>query len=479
MKRLTIFSGLLLLAAISLPARADIVPFERNYDYTQSIRTDRYLNAEVWTDDNSYYQGDDIAISFRANNDCYVAIYNLDTRGNVNLLYPTSPQDDGFIRGGKIYRLPERNDNYQLSVQGPVGTEYIQIVASREPLRIPDWFNGSGLVCNDDPEDFIDYVNASYFGCAYNDCPRAFDITSFQVKEWHDYYFRPVYHYNYPDWSYCGSIYIDYPIGATVYIDGIYWGCAPLFIPRIYFGYHWVTIYDHFGYCWESHVDVVRYRSVILDNNIVRTRAGVKSRYREVATRGYLNPVRNGYPEYDKQVRLKETYKESAIRQRDVNIGKETRTYNEGRVTKGQTAVGKERTYESGRTGRTYESTGKTYERPVKRTYESNTQQQTTKRQNYQQFPRRQERSTTGQTYENRGRTTTQPTEQRKVEGRSEPQRNNGGESQGTYREKPQPQQQRSGGEERRVSQPEKQSGQSSGKSSGSGERGGGEKKRR
>ena len=121
MKRQTIFLGILLLAvSLGVTARADIVPYERDYDYTQGIRTDRYPTAEVWTDDNSYYQGDDISISFRANSDCYVAIYNVDTRGNVNLLYPTSPQDDGQIRGGKIYRLPDRNDNYQLTVQGPV-----------------------------------------------------------------------------------------------------------------------------------------------------------------------------------------------------------------------------------------------------------------------------------------------------------------------------------------------------------------------
>ncbi len=477
MKRQTTFLGILLLAvSLGVSARADIVPYERDYDYTQGIRTDRYLTAEVWTDDNSYYQGDDISISFRANNDCYVAIYNVDTRGNVNLLYPTSPQDDGQIRGGRIYRLPDRNDNYQLTVQGPLGSEYIQIVASREPLRIPDWFNGSGLVCDDDPEQFIDYVNASYFGCAYNDCPRAFDIASFQVKEWHDYYFRPVYHYTYPDWSYCGSVYIDYPMGATIYIDGIYWGCAPLFIPRIYFGYHWVTIYDHYGYCWENRVDVGRYRSVILDANIVKTRPGIKSRYRDVTTRGYLNPVRNGYPDFDKQVRVKETYKADAMKQRDMNLGKATRTYNERNVsTKGRTEAGKQGRYESVKTTRPYESTGNASERPTKRTYES-TQQRESKRQNYQQFPSRPERST-GRTYENpKQQGSSQPAE-RKIEGRSEPQQKSGGESRGTYKEKPQSEG-RKGGEAPRVAQPQKQSNpESSGKSSNAGDKG--ERKRR
>ncbi len=353
MKRHILTLTIMLLAAMTFTgARAQNAAYDQNVDYGQRINQDRYLKAEIWTSNDDYYEGDNITISFRTNRDAYVAIYNIDTRGNVNLLYPTSPNDDGHIQGDRVYQIPGSGDQYELNVQGPVGTEYLHIVASREPLQIPDWFNGSGLVSNDAPEYFMDYVDDTYFGCVSGDCPRATDMTSFRVKEWQNYYFHPVYHYDYPDWSYCGSVYIDYPIGATIYIDGIYWGCAPLFIPRIYFGYHWFTVYDRFGYCWENRVNVYRYRSVILDQAVVRTRPDFKSRYREVATRGYLDPIRHGYPNFQKEVRVKETFQTVAKQQRDQSLQRGNRGTMDGNYpNRGQSDAGKRGTYDTGRRG--------------------------------------------------------------------------------------------------------------------------------
>jgi hypothetical protein len=322
----TALMGILISLAIS--TSAEIVNYDKGVNYAQYIRRDRYLDAEIWTDDDEYYEGDKIRISFRANKDCFVAIYNIDTRGRVNLIYPVEPGDAPRIQGGRIYQIPDSYDDYELTVQGPTGTEYLQIVASSDPFPMPRWFDGSGLICDNDPFDFLDYINASYFGCGY-DCIRALDMTSFEVKEWHQYYFRPVYNYDCPDWSLCGSVYIDYPFGATIYIDGIYWGVAPLFIPRVYYGYHYITIYDHYGYCWEDRVNVVRYKSIILDQAIVKPNQGIKSRYRDVIRRGYVDPEKNGYPEYKKEVRIKETYKSISRQKPDYSNDKTRTVYKE------------------------------------------------------------------------------------------------------------------------------------------------------
>ncbi len=287
-----------------------VMTFDPEANYNKYIKYDRYLDVEIWVDNDAFYAGDDINISFRANKDCYVAIYNIDSRGQVNLIFPYSPGDNNRIESNSIYRIPDSHDSYELTVQGPEGVEYLQVVASTQPFPIPDWFGGSGIVCNDDPYDFMDYINANYFG-GEQDQPRAFDLTSFVVRDWDQYYFRPqhVQYYDPWDWGYCGGVYVDYPFGATIYIDGIYWGIAPLFIPRIYFGWHYITIYDHNGWCWEDRINVVRHRSLVLDQSIVRTKVGVKSRFKEVSRRGYLNPVANGYPNYDAQVKVKKEYK--------------------------------------------------------------------------------------------------------------------------------------------------------------------------
>ena len=315
MKRL-ISKQVMLIAAVMLFATAaggEILVYDRDMDYAGLIKYDRFLDVEIWTDNDEYYEGDNIVISFQADRDCYVAIYNIDTRGHVNLIFPTDPRENGYIEGNAVYQIPSQYDDYDLTVRGPEGIEFLQIVASRKPFRIPDWFDGSGLIADDDPYDYIDFVNANYFQGNHN-LKRAFDMTSFVVNEWNDYYFRPVHvyhHHNYPywdwDWGYYGSVYFDYPWGATIYIDGVYWGIAPLYIPRIYYGRHWITIYDRYGYCWEDRVDVVRRKSIVLDRTVIKTRSGVKSRFKEVSKKGYLAPAKNGYPEFEKQVKIKKT----------------------------------------------------------------------------------------------------------------------------------------------------------------------------
>jgi len=305
----TMFPTIIFIIAAMSTAGA-VMTYDPVVNYNKYVKYDRYLDVEIWVDDDAFYEGDEISISFRANKDCYVAIYNIDTKGRVNLVFPNSPHDNNYIESNSIYQIPNRYDSYDLTVQGPEGVEFLQIVASSRPFVIPEWFGGSGIVCDYDPYDFMDFINANYFG-GEDGQPRAFDLTSFVVKEWERYYFRPhYYHYYDPwDWGYCGSVYIDYPFGATIYIDGVYWGIAPLFIPRVYFGWHYVTVYDHYGYCWEDRINIVRHRSIVLDNTVIRTKANVRSRFKEVTSKGYLNPVTNGYPDYETQVRTKKIYK--------------------------------------------------------------------------------------------------------------------------------------------------------------------------
>jgi hypothetical protein len=313
MKRLaiTLMTTAVILMMITA-VKARIITYDRDVNYAGQINHDRYLDVEIWTDDDEYYEGDNIRISFRANRDCFVAIYNIDTRGRVNLIFPADEYDDNRIDGDQIYTIPGRYDDFDLTVQGPEGIEYLHIIAAKRPFDIPGWIFDEGMVCHDDPYDFINYIDANYFGGERN-MRRAFDVTSFYVEEWHQYYFRPIYvdyhhhHRPYWDWGLYGSVYVDYPWGATIYIDGVYWGIAPLYIPRIYYGWHYITVYDHYGYCWEDRIEVVKTRAVVLNETRIKTRSGVKSRFKEVRAKGYLNPERNGYPSYktDKTMKMK------------------------------------------------------------------------------------------------------------------------------------------------------------------------------
>ncbi len=277
---------------------------QRDYDndgnYLENIRIDRYLDAEVWTNhlDGDFHVGDNVVINYRTNRDAFVAIYSIDTRGRVNLLFPTEPGQDGFVRGGVTNYLPGPNDDYDLVVSGPEGVENIQIIASRERFPIPEWYPVSGLICDwDDRHEFLDHLNGRYF-VRYGGQSFAFDRTALYVNEWEPTYYRPVYYPYYPSWTVCGNAYFDYPWGATVYINGIYWGCTPLYIPRIYVGWHTITIYDHWGYCWERDIHFSRYHTVVLNRDIIIPRPTVLSKYKEVRRVGYRDPVKHGYPKF-------------------------------------------------------------------------------------------------------------------------------------------------------------------------------------
>ena len=373
-----LFAGVMI-SMLSLPAAAQYERYRDNVNYAEYIRYDRYLDVEIWTDDDEYYEEENINIQFRANKDCYVVVYNIDTRGNVNLLYPSDQWDDTKIEMDRIYRIPDSYDDYDLTVRGPEGLEYIQIVASRTPIPIPDWDNGFDMVVTGDPLDFLDYINAVYFGCD-NGCSLAFDMTLFTVSEWQEEYYRPVHVYHHNDWGMYGMIYIDYPWGATIYIDGIYWGIAPLFIPRIYYGWHYVTIYDSYGYCWEDRINVFRRKSVVLDNTIIKTRGGVKSKYRDVRRKAYLDPTKNGYPDYAvKKSARKEVWETKRADKTGASVYKNRVKYDSkestsSRINKSKsgrssgTSTYESRKSKSGKTSSTYQSERK---RSVKKTKSS------------------------------------------------------------------------------------------------------------
>lgn len=289
-----------LIAVMVSPVSRAVDPEAYDAEYLDRLKIDRYLDVEVWTNhsDNEFYEGDHIVVNFRANRDAFVAIYTIDTRGHVSLLFPNSMEQDNYVQGGVTYSIPDGADDFDLVVTGPEGVENIQAVASRERFPVPDWFPASGLVCDwDDRFEYMDYVNGEYF-VRYNGQRFAFDRTAIYVNEWERYYYRPIYYPYYPSWTVCGNVYIDYPWGATVYINGVYWGVTPLYIPRIYVGWHTFTIYDYYGYCWEYPVHVTRYNTVILDRTIVVPTATVVSKYKEVREIGYRNPVQHGYPDF-------------------------------------------------------------------------------------------------------------------------------------------------------------------------------------
>ena len=302
-KRIAIKASLLIMALMIVVPQASSQSIAQSYEDPvgdDMIRYDRYLDVEIWTNhsDGDFYIGDKVVIYFRANRDAFVVLYSVDSRGRVNMLFPTDAGQDNYVTGGVTYTLPGSDDDFDLVISGPEGVENIQAIASRERIEIPDWYPESGLVCDwDDRHEFMDWVNARYFA-RYEGQKFAFDRSALYINEWEQQYFEPVYYPVYPSWTVCGNVYIDYPFGASIYVDGIFWGVAPLYIPRLYVGWHTITVYDHWRHCWEHDFHVTRFSTVVFDRSIVQPQPNVMSKYKEVRFSGYRDPVTNGYPKF-------------------------------------------------------------------------------------------------------------------------------------------------------------------------------------
>ncbi len=340
LRKLT-FTILPLLLAMAVGANYSWAQDERfddrddDYRYMDRAKIDRYLDVDVWTNhaDGEYYEGDNITIGFRASRDAFVAIYSIDTRGNVNMLFPSHPDENNFVKGGESYYLPGAYDDYDLVVSGPEGVENIQVLASRERFPIPDWYPQSGLQFDyGDRFEYMDYLNQQYF-VRYGGQRFAYDRTSIYVNEWEPTYFRPVHAPYYPSWTVTGNVYLDYGWGHSVYINGVYWGCTPLYIPRIYVGWHTVTVYDRYGYCWERDVHITHYNTVVLDKTVISTSPTVKSKYKEVRVAGYQNPSQAGYKNYESKVASMKSVSKSTV-------SKSTTVTNGKTVTRSKTTAG-------------------------------------------------------------------------------------------------------------------------------------------
>jgi hypothetical protein len=66
---------------------------------------ERGPRVQIWTTD-ELGTGNRVRTSFRLNDDAYVIVVNVGLDGYANVIFPESPDDDGFMRGGRTYRLP-------------------------------------------------------------------------------------------------------------------------------------------------------------------------------------------------------------------------------------------------------------------------------------------------------------------------------------------------------------------------------------
>ena len=86
-----------------------------------------------------YRKGEKIKFLIQIKAPLYVYVYNINSKGDVSLLYPYEKNlVQKKIMHGRLYTIPEDRDDFELEVESPFGMDAIKIFASSEELPIPD-----------------------------------------------------------------------------------------------------------------------------------------------------------------------------------------------------------------------------------------------------------------------------------------------------------------------------------------------------
>jgi hypothetical protein len=283
-----------------------IQDYDDHYGVSHRVIHEPYLDIEVWVDKGEgaiYYPGEEIKVYFRASRDCYVVIYNIDTKGYANLLYPYDEDDDYYVEGGRTYRIPDRFDEYDLTINGPVGTEYIQAVASFDPIALP---NFPGLYDNyegevyayslegEDPFEFMEAINGEIVSDDY-----ASDVCIFNVEYKHPrwYYWPQVVYVDRPVDVIWGGVYFGYPWGVEVWIDGVFYGVTPITIPALVVGRHWASFWYSGCWIWRDWVWIKRDYTTRVWTDCGHRYRWVKERFVEKSYRSEKAERRRGIDE--------------------------------------------------------------------------------------------------------------------------------------------------------------------------------------
>lgn len=104
----------------------------------QETEKNSAFKIDLWADKHTFQVGDSIVFNFRSERDCYLNIVDINSSGEMTLLFPNRFHQDNFIRSGRTYRIPDETYGFCLEVQPPVGRERIYAIASYHPIDIFD-----------------------------------------------------------------------------------------------------------------------------------------------------------------------------------------------------------------------------------------------------------------------------------------------------------------------------------------------------
>ncbi len=92
------------------------------------------LTVRVWTPKKQYKDGEIIEVYLQGNRDFYARIVDITSDGQIVQLLPNAFRKLNYFKGGKVYKIPDVGDQFDLKVSPPYGQDQIVVYASEVPL---------------------------------------------------------------------------------------------------------------------------------------------------------------------------------------------------------------------------------------------------------------------------------------------------------------------------------------------------------
>ncbi len=214
--------------------------------------TETGLQVKIWTDKPVYAVGESVKISFSLNRAAYVYIWDIQPDGKVTQIFPNQYEHENYFQAG-TYTIPSPGRGYSFRVQPPLGTEWLQIMASTVP--IPQFGGYSEAdpfpLLGTEPQGWQQQVEAQILGLVPEPTQRAFDFTSFEIVAVP----APAF----------GTLEVrTTPALAKLYINGIFRGYTPRSMNLVP-GFHNVLIRKDGYQDYTAQVYIIAGRTRVLD----------------------------------------------------------------------------------------------------------------------------------------------------------------------------------------------------------------------
>lgn len=112
----------------------DLRPHKSQLEHGAMTNEGGPLTVKVWTERKQYMQGENITVYVQGNRDFYARIVNISAGGEIIQLIPNDYRKVNFFGGGRVYRIPDKKDRFELKVSPPYGDDQIVLYASEAPL---------------------------------------------------------------------------------------------------------------------------------------------------------------------------------------------------------------------------------------------------------------------------------------------------------------------------------------------------------